>query len=239
MNSKQLEEKIIALAYGELDSNEIEQVRSTIANSADAAQLFEEFKSCRDAMSLLPAAPSASLGTERLRQRILSRTLRRPALRWGWAGGAAALAASVFAAFYFVNRTQTSPYAPMPVSNPGIVADNSHRAAPTPAIEKTVEPTAPIEKPTVTKRVNRSHRVLRSRSEDVITAASDSAAVNASSLVPPAADKGASFDAAVATNVPNSPNDSTIVLISSGERGVAGTSRAVETDSDNGITIGG
>jgi anti-sigma factor RsiW len=239
MNNKQLEEKIIALAYGELDSSEVEQVRSAIADSEDAARLFEEFRSCRDAMSLLPAAPSASLGTERLRQRILSRTLRRPALRWGWACGAAAVAASMFAAFYFVNRSQTSSDLPMHVSNPGIVADNSRRTAAAPAIQKNVEPMAPIEKPTVTKRVSRSHRVLRSRSADVVTAASDSATVNASSLVPPAADKGASFDAAVATNVPKGPNDSTIVLISSGERGVAGTSRAVETDSDNGITIGG
>jgi len=77
------EDQLIHLAFGELAADEAARVEAAL--TPDSVQLLDGYRSLKNDLKLLNAAPAASIGTERLREAILRQGLKRkaPLARWG------------------------------------------------------------------------------------------------------------------------------------------------------------
>ncbi|HWP30203.1 MAG TPA: hypothetical protein VNK96_00525 [Fimbriimonadales bacterium] len=70
------EEKIILLAYGELDEAEKDRSLAHVESCTYCKNVFQDFKRCAEAIKSLPEAPVSFFDSARLREAILSRELR-------------------------------------------------------------------------------------------------------------------------------------------------------------------
>lgn len=94
---RRIEDQILLLAYDELDGNEVEALKRRLEADPALRELYEEHLRVRQATHAVPAPPPPLLSSERLRERILSESVTRRKIGWGWAslGAGAALAGAL------------------------------------------------------------------------------------------------------------------------------------------------
>lgn len=90
---RRIEDQILLLAYDELDGDEAEALKRRIDADPALRELYEEHLRVRQATHAVPEPPPPLLSSERLRERILSESVTRRKVGWGWAslGAGAAL----------------------------------------------------------------------------------------------------------------------------------------------------
>jgi hypothetical protein len=150
------EEKIMMLAYGELGEAEARQVLSWVETDPEARRVYETYGLAASATKTLPAPPPHQLSAERLREAILDRQLSRPAYRpFAFGGAALAGLGCLFALAVIFNgpapsdEVATNADTNKPeamISNPIDSSDNPDFVVPTVAQEDT-EPQLAPEKP--------------------------------------------------------------------------------------------
>jgi hypothetical protein len=96
---RNLEDQIIALAYGELEGAEAEALRERIERDPTLRREHEAYRRQAELLEAVPAVPAPALSTERLRAAVLEQTLRRQRtlpVRFGLAAVAAGALTFVF-----------------------------------------------------------------------------------------------------------------------------------------------
>ncbi len=103
------EDEVLRLAFGDLAGEEARRARELIERDADARALFDEYSGIAEGLRKLPVAEH-QLSTERLRQAILDRGLKRSrvAAAWRWIWAPAAVAATAYVATVILRPGATS-----------------------------------------------------------------------------------------------------------------------------------
>ncbi|MFN8139757.1 MAG: hypothetical protein U0R49_08175 [Fimbriimonadales bacterium] len=251
---RQIEEKIIAFAYGELDATEQAQIRELIASSPEAKKVYDEYVLTSVATGQLPLAPPASLNAERLQQAILSRKLSQPSSKLGWIG-VLTTAAAALVVFTVVSQRGNLPSEDQrDIDSPitvGTTADSTTQKSPIAPEGGFALPDDPeVSKPTPQSKP--SGRVFSTRRSSIapteLHAANSGALENAGVATEPAAKTSLAGSGGVAPDAGMvadkgfdelAPKDEPIVLISSNDGETDGTSRATEARESNNVSIGG
>lgn len=236
MTNKRLEQKLIALAYGELDSREVETVRNAMDSNHELRKLFEAYQMAATASATPELFPPPSLSSDRLRQAILANELKpdsRPFLsRFGF--GIASVAAAFFA-IAVVPKMLQSPGLNLHDNKP--VAINNAVESVTPSVTtKTPKPatvTATVQQPKTITRSNRKPNLYASndkpRANKNVTKVSHTPVDLHDSIAGIAG-------GAAAAGVERDDADS-VIVISTGS--VSEGSKATEMKSPTGVPIGG
>jgi hypothetical protein len=121
--NRNLEDKLIKLAYGELSSREASAIEALVQTDPEAARLLASYRSLKTDMAEMPSPPPDQYSKERLRDAILGQGLKpvptpRPSFGFGWLWMPATAFALAFG-FMVVKRME----APTPDHSPaGVVA---------------------------------------------------------------------------------------------------------------------
>ncbi len=237
MNHK-FEEKLIALAYGELDTNEAEQVRQQIAIDPDLQSKFEAYQYAFHGSSTPEWVPPPSLSNERLRRAILTQELRKDSkpgfakLTFGFATLTAALLAVAV-----VPKFLQSPDIKLPSLGPAIASnevspDVAELTNPTPdALPKTVSSSP--KKPAVTRKSTRKPTLYASKATRPVTTKL-AASQPAETLLD---EQLAGIAGGVTSAAVEREDADSVVFISGG--GTTEGSKATEMKAPTGVPIGG
>lgn len=253
--NRRLEEKIIAFAYGELEPRAEAAIRDEISRSPEAASLYADYRRSAELFGALQEAPDPSLGTERLKQEILSRGLSQQPR---WFGTMGTIAGAAVAAFLWImvsnhpSRTTSETPAGEEFAVSATATETKRGSVPAVPIIKgptTEGLTAATEtlshpKPAAKKAPARTEAW---RSASTPLRIGHAVSSGASSSAVPTTDEGIVADAAVrsfgaAERVAPTPpafNGDEVVLIESGAPEEDGTTRATEARFPDGVSIGG
>ncbi len=126
--NKRLEDRIIELAFEERS----ESGAAEVAKSPEAAARLLEYRTMRSALGQLRELPEHQLSTERMRQALLHRGLKRRRA-FPWQGlGYLAVAAGFFVCAFFVSKDVRRAIGPAPkIEGGGMAANAATPASPT------------------------------------------------------------------------------------------------------------
>lgn len=260
MNRKS-EEKLIKLAFGDVNPDEARRIEAEAANDPDAARVLSSYREISSGLRGCAEVPANQLSKERLREAILAQGLapkRTSAFpTWLWMPGLAAAAAFAFVAF--------RPHAQS--TNPSVVASLTHEstsefAAPdlgkgldfgtSNVVTKSDLPTVTAKSPSVQtvamaethKKPHRfRHQANRKVSESsalkgLVAAIVDQGENAATLSSAPKAAGGAMPDSALKADAQKPAEPTSIVLIDDQKDAQTGAQRATEVSSRN-VIVGG